>query len=393
MCGLPCDDAVHRWGACLPRLSAHLLPHVFGQRVLLPFAGVPGCCQLPEHEALALRAAQSAMTLLQNIDGALPLTGAELAGELFLGGPLGNATGALNGGYAGTPAHTVTLLEGLAAELKQAGGSVAFQAGCTNGVQCTDTSQFAAAVAAATGKVAILAMGIDDSVESEGRDRTSIGLPGYQEDLIVSVAAVAKKTVLVLVNGGGIRLSAAVTRNVHAILEAFQPAQSGGTAVAATLSGASAPAGRMPYTVPMVDADLPPITNYDMNATINGTWLGRSYRYAQPAPQYPFGYGLSYTSWSYSDLVLSSAAIGPCDNITVTFTVHNTGEVPSDEVAQVYLGWPAGAGDTNWPELRGFERIKAVPASGSAQVQARRMGAGANLGQIMPMIYIRSICR
>jgi hypothetical protein len=183
VCGLPCDDAVHRWGACLPRLSAHLLPQLFSQRVLLPFAGVPGCCQLPEHEALALRAAQSAMTLLQNIGGALPLTGAELAGELFLGGPLANTTGALNGGYAGTPAHTVTLLEGLATELKQAGGSVAFQAGCTNGVQCTDTSQFAAAVAAAMGKVAILAMGIDDSVESEGRDRTSIGLPGYQEDL------------------------------------------------------------------------------------------------------------------------------------------------------------------------------------------------------------------
>ena len=157
-------------------------------------------------------------------------------------------------------------------------------------MDCRTKLGFEAAVKQATGKVAVLAMGIDSSIEGEGKDRKDgIGLPGNQEALVLAVAAVAKKTVLVLVNGGGIALSSALIDKVDAILEAFLPAQMGGPAVAATLAGDAAPAGRMPYTVPASLDDVPPIVNYDMNATIGGRWLGRTYRYAQPVPQWPFG--------------------------------------------------------------------------------------------------------
>ena len=159
-----------------------------------------------------------------------------------------------------------------------------------------------------------------------------------------------------------------LTEAVDSILEAFLPAQMGGTAIAATLSGASAPAGRMPYTVPVYDEDIPPIVNYDMNATISGRWLGRTYRYAQPAPQWPFGYGLSYAQWTYTDIKLSTGSISTCDSITVTFAVRNTGVIVSDEVPQLYLEWETGTGDTNWPELRGFTRLHAVPAGSSKSV-------------------------
>jgi beta-glucosidase len=212
---------------------------------------------------------------------------------------------------------------------------------------------FADAVEAAKeSDVTILCIGLNARLEGEeskihipgfsGGDRTNIDLPVYQENLLRAVLATRKPVVVVLVNGSALAVKTADDR-AKAILEAWYPGQEGGTAIADTLAGDNNPAGRLPVTFYQSTNQLPPFDNYSMQ--------GRTYRFSREKPLYPFGYGLSYSDFRYSNLLIKPDASQL--KYEVTATVTNRSPLDGDEVAQLYL-----LGPTNrLPELRGLERI------------------------------------
>ena len=210
------------------------------------------------------------------------------------------------------------------------------------------------AVAAARGADLVVAvMGLSARIEGEemkikaegfsGGDRTSLDLPKPQEDLLESVAAVGKPTVLVLTNGSALGVNWA-DGHVPAILEAWYPGESGGQAVAEAIAGDFSPAGRLPVTFYKGVGDLPAFEDYSM--------AGRTYRYFRGEALYPFGYGLSYTKFAYA----GARAVASGEGETVTATVKNAGGKASDEVAQLYVTHE-GVEGAAVRELRGFQRL------------------------------------
>jgi beta-glucosidase len=219
--------------------------------------------------------------------------------------------------------------------------------------------------AAENADVVIAVLGITSELEGEemevsepgfkGGDRTSLDLPKPEEDLLEAVAAAGKPVVLVLTNGSALAVNWA-RDHVNAVLDAWYPGEEGGTAVAETLSGTNNPGGRLPVTFYTSVDQLPPFEDYSMK--------GRTYRYFEGTPLYPFGYGLSYTTFSYSGLALPTGAVTAGQAMTAEATVTNTGSRAGDEVAQLYLSFPNVAG-APIRALRGFQRIHLSP--GQAQ--------------------------
>lgn len=180
----------------------------------------------------------------------------------------------------------------------------------------------------------------------DGGDRTDIALPKPQADLVAALRATGKPVILVLQNGSALALGRANSAN--AIVEAWYGGEQGGRAIADVLTGAYVPAGRLPITFYQSTAQLPPFTDYAMK--------GRTYRYFAARPEYPFGYGLSYTRFSYS----ASTVSGSGDRRTVSVRVTNSGGREGDEVAELYVTPPDGAG-LPMRSLKGFERIHLAP--------------------------------
>jgi len=185
----------------------------------------------------------------------------------------------------------------------------------------------------------------------KGGDRTSLDLPKPEEDLLEAVVSKGKPVVLVLTGGSALGVNWAKD-HVNAILDAWYPGEEGGTAVAETLSGKNDPGGRLPITFYTGVDQLPPFEDYSMK--------GRTYRYFEGTPLYSFGYGLSYTKFSYSDLTLPSSPVAAGQQLTAEATVTNTGSLLGDEVAQFYLSFPNVAG-APIRALRGFQRIHLEP--------------------------------
>jgi beta-glucosidase len=184
-----------------------------------------------------------------------------------------------------------------------------------------------------------------------GGDKTSLDLPADQRALLERAKALGKPLVVVLMNGSAVDLSWAKD-NAGAILEAWYPGQSGGLAVANVLAGKSDPGGRLPLTFYRGLADLPPFDDYSMQ--------GRTYRYYAGTPVYPFGAGLSYTTFRYAPLRVEPVGGAPENGIVVTTEVANTGTRAGDEVAQLYLAPPAFDGAPRLA-LRGFQRLSLTP--------------------------------
>jgi beta-glucosidase len=182
----------------------------------------------------------------------------------------------------------------------------------------------------------------------KGGDKPTLDLPADQQALLEQAKATGKPLIVVLMNGSPVNLAWAKA-NADAIVEAWYPGQAGGLAVGNVLSGKTNPAGRLPLTFYRSVEDLPPFGDYAMK--------GRTYRYFTGTPVYPFGYGLSYTSFAYASLSVRSNADG---SITVTTQVHNTGRRAGDEVAQLYLDFPKVDGAPRIA-LRGFQRVHLAP--------------------------------
>ncbi|MGA7317358.1 MAG: glycoside hydrolase family 3 C-terminal domain-containing protein, partial [Silvibacterium sp.] len=214
-----------------------------------------------------------------------------------------------------------------------------------------------AIAAAKNADVVIAVVGITSQLEGEempvsepgflGGDRTSIDLPQPEEDLVEAVAATGKPLAVVLMNGSALAVNW-INQHANAILEAWYPGEEGGAAVAETLSGKNNPAGRLPVTFYAGVDQLPHFEDYGMT--------NRTYRYFNGKPLYPFGYGLSYTKFSYSDLKLRQQTVNAGDPVAVDVTVANTGNVPGDEVVELYLKFPPVNG-APLRALRGFQRI------------------------------------
>lgn len=220
------------------------------------------------------------------------------------------------------------------------------------------------AIAAAKNADAIVAVvGITSELEGEempvsepgfkGGDRTSLDLPKPEEDLLRALSATGKPLVVVLANGSALSVNWA-KEHANAILESWYAGEEGGAAIAETLSGANNPAGRLPVTFYTGVDQLPPFENYFMR--------GRTYRYFEGTPLYPFGYGLSYTTFSYSDLSAPKDPVHAGDPAEFEVTVTNTGKVAGDEVAQLYLSFPNEKG-APIRALRAFERVHLEPGA------------------------------
>ncbi|MGO9086059.1 MAG: glycoside hydrolase family 3 C-terminal domain-containing protein [Candidatus Sulfotelmatobacter sp.] len=205
--------------------------------------------------------------------------------------------------------------------------------------------------------VVIAVVGINSELEGEessinipgfkGGDRTSIDLPQEEEDLLKAVKAQAKPLIVVLMNGSALAVNWA-NQNANAVLEAWYPGEEGGKAVAETLAGVNNPAGRLPVTFYKGTDQLPPFEDYAMKR--------RTYRYFEGQPLYPFGFGLSYSQFAYSNVKVSAASLQAGDPLSVDADVSNTGKVDGDEVAELYLVFPALPG-APLRALRGFTRV------------------------------------
>ncbi len=206
--------------------------------------------------------------------------------------------------------------------------------------------------------VAIVVAGISPRLEGEesslnipgfkGGDRTSLKIPANQERLIKALYATGKPIILVLTGGSALAVNWE-EENLPAIIDTWYPGEEGGNAVADVLFGDYNPAGRLPVTFYESAKDIPPFTDYSMQ--------GRTYRYFKGTPLYPFGFGLSYTTFDYSDLNVSKDVAKPGDTLTVSVKVKNTGERDGDEVVQLYVKDLTSKEPQPIKSLKGFDRV------------------------------------
>ena len=216
---------------------------------------------------------------------------------------------------------------------------------------------------AAQADVVVLAAGFNPESESEGADRT-FRLPPGQDELINKIAAANKKTIVVMTSGGNVDMNSWID-HVPALIEAWYPGEQGGNALAEILFGDVNPSGKLPVTFERYAKDNPTFNNYypagDTKKVVynEGIFVGyRGYEHARIAPRFPFGYGLSYTSFSYSGLTIQPEKNGL---YKVTFTVKNTGKVAGAEVAEVYVGEASPKLPRPEKELKGFSKVDLRP--------------------------------
>ena len=315
-----------------------------------------------EHHEQALEMARKTMTLLQNKNNILPL---KRGGKTFaLVGPNANDSIMQWGNYNGFPSHTITMLEGIQKAIAE-DDKLIHVPGCSWVKGESNIPQTLAQVKDAD--VIIFAGGISPQLEGEemgvdlpgfrGGDRTDIELPAIQRQLLKALKAAGKKIVLVNYSGSPIGLEPE-TQSCDAILQAWYPGQAGGQAVAEVLFGDYNPAGRLPVTFYKNVDQLPDFEDYNMT--------GRTYRYFQGEPLFPFGHGLSYTTFTYGDVQLPASAKDD-ETIKICVPVTNSGKMDGDEIVQVYIKKQS---DTEGPikALRAFKRVH-IPAGQTIQVE------------------------
>jgi len=347
----------------------------------IPFA-VNDCAK---HRALSRQAARESMVLLKNKGGTLPLR--KDLKKILVVGPNANDIDVLVGNYNGTPSHPRTALDGITAAVSR-GTAVSFRMGC--GIvnmdltprepvwarkgwrssadrevvhegpvapEVKDLTAFHDVVEEARKADAIIAVvGICAELEGEqdeAAERTQTDIPAVQEYLLRALRSAGRPLVVVLMGGSALSVNWAA-ENADAILMAWYPGGEGGDAIADVLFGDYAPAGRLPVTFYKSTDQLPPFRDYRMQ--------GRTYRYFKGQPLYPFGYGLSYTRFSYSGLSLTRDAVPVGAGLQVSLTVKNVGTRAGDEVVQLYLTNEGAAVPVPVRQLVGFQRITLAPS-------------------------------
>ena len=332
------------------------------------------------HRQLARKVADESIVLLKNEKNTLPLT-KNLKSVAVIGKYADNID-VLVGNYNGTPSKPITILQGIKDRLGK-DAAVSFVPGYNlpeDSVK-TDSAGMVTDAIALTRKsdVAIVVAGISPKLEGEqlkvklpgfeGGDRTSLDIPPDQEALIRSLHATGKKIILVLVGGSALAVNWE-QEHLPAIVDAWYPGEEGGNAVADVLFGDYNPAGRLPVTFYRSVNDLPPFTDYNME--------GRTYRYFRGKPLYPFGFGLNFTDFTYTSVIVSRKEVNAKDTIVVSVGVKNSGRMDGEEVVQLYARNLSAGKSEPEKSLKGFKRV------------AIRKGETSRVAIILPVSSLRT---
>jgi beta-glucosidase len=326
------------------------------------FNNPPGITTVPTQQdgVISRQIAEAGMVLLQNNGAILPLNAAQLHKIAVIGPYAGAAKTGGGGSSMVTPPYTITPVAGIQNRVGP-GVTVSYNDG--------STISTAASLAQASDVTIVM---VGDS-EAEGVD-DSISLSGNQDSLVQSIVAVQPKTIVVMKSGTAILMPWA--SSVPAILEAWYPGEEDGNAVAAVLFGAVNPSGKLPLTFPVQVSDLPanttaqypgvPVNGVPTATYSEGIFVGyRHYDENSITPLFPFGFGLSYTNFSFQNLAISPSSFtftnNPGQTVTVSFSLTNTGAVAGAEVAQIYVGIPSTAVPEPPKSLQGFQKVMLQP--------------------------------
>ncbi len=309
-----------------------------------------------DDQPFARKVAAQSMVLLKN-NGILPL---KKGGKVAVIGELAR-TPRYQG--AGSSHINPTQLDNALEELQKAGYNVEFAQGYelkqkkakNNAALAAEAAQLAARC-----ETVLLFIGLTDEYEAEGFDRSHMNLPAAHDALVNEILKANKNVVVVLAGGSPVEMP--WNDGVAAILNSYLGGQAGAGAVADIISGAVNPCGKLPETYPMVYADTPAVNNFPGNpASVEyreSVYIGyRYYEKAKKAVRYPFGYGLSYTTFEYSDIKLDKASMTDGDTLTVSFNVKNTGDVPGYEIAQLYVADKESTIYRPEKELKAFKKV------------------------------------
>jgi beta-glucosidase len=318
------------------------------------------------HQDLALQAARECIVLLKNDHNLLPLT--KSLDSIAVIGPNADEPRNQLGDYVpnAIPQHIITTLEGIRKTVSP-NTKVTYVKGCeVIGPGVEEIAQ--AKAAAAKAQVAIVVVGENErraprrtATDGEGFDAATLELTGSQEELVEAVQSTGTPTVVVLINGRALA-TRWIAEHIPAVIEAWLPGEKGGQALAEVIFGDENPSGRLPVTVPRHAGQLPVYYNSKRSKEywVNSGW-GHPYVDLEPTPLYPFGYGLSYTRFTYSNLRLNPKEIRPAESIEVSVEVRNTGSRPGAEVVQLYLQDVVSSVSRPVKELRGFRKVLLEP--------------------------------
>jgi len=322
---------------------------------MVPYRSIPfEAVNSKKHLHLAREAVKQSIVLLKNANKILPLM--KSIKSIAVIGPNATTKRELLGNYIKRSYEITSILSGIKLKLGK-NTKVKHVFGCFRRRR-SRIGEYLAKRIVKESEVVVMVMGIGQTFESEERlwrrdaDRESLNLPKHQTEFMQKIHDMGKPTVLVLVNGSPLAINWA-QQHVDAILEVWYPGEKGGLGVADVIFGDYNPAGRLPITYPKSDDDIPPIEDYRMR--------GRTYRYMEREPLYPFGYGLSYTEFSYGEITLNTEKIEVGEPLLISVNVTNIGKSKGDEVVQIYIqDLKASVRIPRW-SLQGFQRIKLEP--------------------------------
>ena len=305
------------------------------------------------HRKIALKAAQESIVLLKN-NGILPLK--KDIGYLFITGPNATSVDALLGDYYGVNQNMVTIQEGIASHLAH-GSSLQYKQGFLADRDNVNPFDWTSGDAKDADAI-IVSMGLTVNFEGEEGeaiaspsfgDRLDYNLPKNQIDFLKKLRKGNKKPIIVIINSGSPVNMSEIQELADAVIWAWYPGEEGGNAVADIIFGKVSPSGRLPITFPKSFDQLPDYENYDMQ--------GRTYRFMKAEPFYPFGYGLSYTTFTYDGLKISSNSIKKGSDVQIEASIKNEGKYSGDEVVQLYIKRDIPQINTPIYALKGFKRV------------------------------------
>jgi beta-glucosidase len=318
-----------------------------------------------EHREFALEATKKTITLLKNEKNLLPLDKKKIKSIAVIG-PNANSREALIGNYYGTSSRYVTVLEGI----QDAVGKetrVYYSEGChlyrdkVEGLAQPKDSFSEAVSVAERADIVVMCLGLNATIEGEegdasneyaSGDKNHLNLPGLQQELLETIHKTGKPIILLLLSGSALAVTWA-DEKIPAIVQAWYPGAQGGTAIASLLFGEYSPSARLPVTFYKSTEELPDFCDYSMK--------NRTYRYMENEALYPFGYGLSYTRFEYSNLKITDSSVQAGESVSCCITVKNVGTRESDEIVQLYLkDLEASVIVPVW-QLRGIQRIHLKP--------------------------------
>ena len=313
-------------------------------------------------KAFNLEVAEKILVLLKNKDNILPLDKSKLK-SIAVVGPNADSRKALVGNYEGTASRYFTVLDGLHEYLGD-DVQIRYSEGChlyadkLNGLAQEGELISEVKGVCAESDVVICCLGLDSGLEGEegdqgnqfaSGDKPNLNLPGHQEEILRVCLDSGKPVIVVVLSGSALAINTA-ENEAAAVLQAWYPGAMGGLAVARALFGEVNPQGKLPVTFYHSDADLPSFTDYAMK--------GRTYRYIETEPLYPFGYGLSYTRFTFNDAAVSAGTAGP-DGVDVSVTVRNEGSRAGTETVEVYV--KAERPGTPNAQLKGLAKVSLQP--------------------------------